>query len=354
MVDAPSEPPSPNGQRDADPLVSIAFALGWQMSEFALLSADGVAPELQREFPDLEAYEQTEILSQQAVSGVAKLKPLIVGAGLTAPDAQAFVEQCKFLAGADLIDIIHRFHIGLRATLSAADSRTGKAYGVGKALGDMTLAPQDLAAVLHPDSAWRSAAAIRDLSSVFPANTGHPVAMSLEAWSRAWGGYQGSDGGSRDPSRARDLFQQQGHVWRVLLSAETRATDLLIERDYLNAGEYVFVGMAQLTARYWRRYWPGYFLIVLIVAIVAVMFAINNAVSVITGATAIAAALGLSFRGRGRPSLAVAADRIEAPYWNTELDRIIYSRITPEEIQAVSTRPTTDEMSAPRGESPSG
>ena len=128
-----------------DRRVMVAFALGWQMAEVYRPDLRRSSQATDDDLPEIEHLGAVELQAMgllQVQAGITKLRPSICGAGLEEPDAERF---------ADLIEeindphgrrrAIRAFHIDLLATLSAADFRLGKAYGLGRALADATQSP---------------------------------------------------------------------------------------------------------------------------------------------------------------------------------------------------------------------
>lgn len=133
----------------ADPLVSLAFALGWQMAEL-------YRPKLRRrhqrhddDLPGLGSLgddERTQISVDQIQAAVSKLAPSIKAAGL--PDIS--VDDLRDSLGKDppeFVRAVEAVHLQLLGELTAADFRLGKAYGLGRAFADTCRKPSDGAGV---------------------------------------------------------------------------------------------------------------------------------------------------------------------------------------------------------------
>jgi hypothetical protein len=173
-----------------DVRVSVAFALGWQMAEIYRPDRDSAAQPGSEDLPGLsrlsERYWQ-QIGLDQVQAGITKLQKPIWDAGLEAPNAQDFASTLKSVTDEGArTQAITDFHIDLLAILTAADFRLGKAYGLGRALADTTRPPVDYRAALAPQRVGTVAAWIRALTTALPPHAAHPVADSLDAWSR-WG-----------------------------------------------------------------------------------------------------------------------------------------------------------------------
>jgi hypothetical protein len=319
---------------DPDWRVSEAFALGWQMSEIFRPDAPEQAPPVQAgDLPDLSQLgsgEWDQIGLYQLQAGINKLRDAITIAGLTVPDAEQFAEELRPLTGEDRASALLQFHINLLATLTAADFRLGKAYGLGRALADATRFPANYQVELQSSRVSVLAAWIRDLASAFPPHASRAVARSLEQW----GTWAGSPPQSGDASEAQTLprLQPQGRLWRGLLSGEKRPIDTLGQIDYLIAGEESLKNAGLLARRFLRHYvWAFLGALALLVAGIFVMLVAANPAGIVSGAAAILAGLGFGWKTIGT-SLGSAAARVEAPLWGAALDDVIYRRITPSQL----------------------
>ena len=316
---------------EGDRKVMVAFCLGWQMAEvYRPDQRGGPKPASQDDLPGisrLSASERQEMGLFQVQAGITKLRDPICDAGLNVPNAQQFAANVTKLSGTQARHkAIRDFHVDLLATLTAADYRLGKAYGLGRALADTTRLHPDWHDELAPYRVATVAGWIRELASALPPHTAHPVAQSLEAWSR-WAHAEDGDGG-----QTRRKLSSQGRLWRSLLSGEKRATDVLETADYLRAGEGMVKRSGALAARFLRHYW---WLVLIVVALLVLgvwlIVGPGSGLAAGLGGASIFASLGLSWKGIGK-SLGTSGARVEEPLWQAELDQAIYERITPDEI----------------------
>ncbi|HEY8624700.1 MAG TPA: hypothetical protein VIL82_01725 [Solirubrobacteraceae bacterium] len=335
-------------QGEPDPLVSAAFALGWQMAEIYqpepspeqasdgqghLVGLSGLTP---------DQWAQVGLLQMQA--GINKLGKTITAAGLSVPDAQAFSSQLDGLTDQQREAAVEQFHVKLLSTFTAADYRLGKAYGLGRALADATRNATDFRSQLDAGSVATLTAWTRDLSTAFPPHAGHVVASSLEAWA-AWA--KRPAGSVNDEAQSRAQLQAQGRLWRSMLSGEKRALDMLEARDYIAAGEQTLQGTATLVRPVIEHHWPllgavaGLFVVGVLVAVIA-----DDAGGIVGGLGAILASLGIGWRGLGTSAGKTFA-HLETPVWEASLDTTIYRRITPQRVLecVADTTPGTDEPS---------
>jgi hypothetical protein len=314
-----------------DQRVMAAFALGWQMAEvYGRHRRAGAAAAAQEDLPGiprLKGAELQEIGLLQLRAGITKLRPSICAAGLEVPDAQRFADAVKKIDDpCARRQAIREFHVGLLATLTAADFRLGKAYCLGRAVSDTTQPPSDWRAELDTSRVATMASSIRELASALPPHAAHPVARSLEAWSR-WAQAESGDGGET----GRKL-PAQGRLWRSLLSGEKEPTAVLEASDYMRAGEGMLQRAGELAGKFMRHYWwlPSIAFVLLGLGIWLIVGPGSGLAAGLGGAT-IFASVGLSWKGVAT-SLGKAGARVEEPLWQAELDQAIYERITPDEI----------------------
>jgi hypothetical protein len=334
-------------QGQPDPLVSVAFALGWQMAE--IYRPDSESEQAQDDdhlagLARLTADQWAQIGLLQVQAGINKLRKTIAATGLEVPDAQAFAKQLTGLSDQQRDAAVQQFHVQLLSTFTAADYRIGKGYSLGRALADTTRNATDIRAEFDPVRVAALTAWIRDLSTALPAHAGHVVAHSLEAWS-AWA--KGPAGTADEEAKNRAQLQAQGRLWRSLLSGEKRATDMLETRDYIAAGEETLQDTAKLVRPVINHHWPllaavaALFVIGVLVAAIA-----DDAGGIVGGLGAILASIGLGWKGLGT-SIGKTLAQIETPLWEAALDTTIYKRITPERVLSTvaSATPGPDEPS---------
>ena len=326
--------------------VLAAFALGWQMAEVYRPGRGAGAAAAEQDdlpgIPRLSGADLHEMGLLQLRAGITKLRPSICAAGLEVPDAQRFADAVKKINDAPARrEAIREFHVGLLATLTAADFRLGKAYCLGRAVADTTQLPRDWRAELDTFRVATMTSSIRELASALPPHAAHPVAQSLEAWSR-WAQAQSGDGGET----GRKL-PAQGRLWRSLLSGEKEPAAVLETSDYMRAGEGMLQHAGELAGKFMRHYWwlPSIAFVLLGVGIWLIVGPGSGLAAGLGGAT-IFTSVGLSWKGVAT-SLGKAGARVEDPLWQAELDQAIYERITPDEIvqSQRNHRPGPDEPS---------
>lgn len=314
----------------SDAHVAQAFALGWQMAELnrpqgrrpAKSTGDGL-PEL----GSLDDAERIWILVDQIQAGITKLHDRFKEAGLADPDVGA-VRDSLGQGAKDRYAAVRDLHLALLGSLTAADFRLGKAYGLGRAVADTCREPADGASLKRELESDRIANLLRwldDLSSALPPHAGHSVARSLERW-RDWARQLDAD--KQMPEGTLSALHRQGELWRALLSGEKRGTEMLEIDNYLDAARSLATRTRSIARGVITRF-P--LLVVLIVVLfgggVALLLSEQTSASIVAAAGAILASAGLTWKGIGG-SLGQLVGRLEQPLWGAELDAAITQAIT--------------------------
>ena len=161
---------------------------------------------------------------------------------------------------------------------------------------------------------------------MLPPHAAHPVAQSLEAWSR-WTQEQSGDGGD-----TQHKLPAQGRLWRSLLSGEKEPTEVLEIGDYLSAGEGMLQRNGELAGEFLRHYWRLVSIAIVLLGLgIWLIVGPGSGLAAGLGAATIFTSVGLTWKGLGT-SLGKAGAHVEEPLWQAELDQAIYERITPDEI----------------------
>ncbi|MCW3019655.1 MAG: hypothetical protein JWN10_1963 [Solirubrobacterales bacterium] len=306
----------PSGDQE----VMVAFALGWQMSELYKpdnRNAPNAKPE--NDLPGLGhlgGRERAELGLKQLQVGLKKLETTIKNAGLEVPSVTAAANAIPDQMPNDPYEkAIFELHVDLLTTLTAAHFKLGKAYGLGRALADTTRLPDSLERLKTELEAHRITNLtnwLSDLTSLFPAHTGHVVHDSLEAW-RDWAAKATAQ---TDPDdKAIGLLRRQGQRWRAMLSGEKRATDALKLPDYVEAAEQALSHASTLALGFLGRFKLAVSIAVfLFVAGVALVIWDPTGGSLAGGIAGIVASLGLTWKGVGA-SLGNSGAAIERPVW---------------------------------------
>jgi hypothetical protein len=321
--------------------VSIAFALGWQMAElYRPDTRDGADTAGKDDLPglgSLTAPQMATVGVHQVEAALAKLADPIKSAGQDLARTKAALDGVeKATVGPDRHAQVLALHVQLLATLTAADFRLGKAYGLGRALADTCRNPEtadDLRREFEPERVANLCGWLADLSSTFPPHAGHSVRESLERWCKRL---------AADPSAVcvhlssiLPRLRRQGTLWRALLSGEKLGRDMLELSHYLRAAESLIVRVRGLTGHFIRRFR-------LLVGGIALLFlgglalmSLGHSGSITAGAGAIVAAIGLGWKAVGG-ALGRAVAKVEQPAWAAQLDVAVADAITnlPPELPA--------------------
>jgi hypothetical protein len=374
-----------------DQMVMAALDLGWQMAELYALVAPGnleppalparpkvtpvpapgpgpvpvpepgpvPAPEqsppagpgkprikLQADLPgaaSLTDRQKRQLLFDQIDVSVRRLQPRLAAAGLTAPDNSAWPELSQHLHSAEgryeLAAAIFQFHDDMLIRLTAADHRLGQAYGLGRALADLSLRPKaanqqsftdDLRSGGRIDviSSWLTA-----LHTALPDHAAGAVTGSIAQW-QAWAAQPKWDGAPlRWPdheARVVAALHKQGTRWRSLLTGRAGPLDELAPEDYVDAAGYLLGRVRKILQRLLIQYWPAVLLgtLLMIGAVVAAFVVFKAPVDKFASA-AVSFLAWLGITGKlVTGALQRAASQAEDSLWQCELDLAIAWAIT--------------------------
>jgi hypothetical protein len=328
----------------------VAFSLGWQMAEvYRPDRRSGPRPGAPDDLPGISALQPAELQAvglYQVQAGITKLKASIMSAGLAVPNAEGFADSTRATADRKArLKAIRDFHVTLLTTLTAADFRLGKAYGLGRALADTTRLPPDWRRELETHRIGTLTGWVRELSSALAPHAAHPVAQSLEAW-----GIRAETKNGDEP-KVRAELAAQGRKWRSLLSGEKQATEVLEASDYLRAGMGMLKGNLSLAIKFLGSYgWLVLIAVALLGAGIGLIASTGSGVAAGLGSASIFTSLGLSWKAIGT-SLGRTGARAEEPLWESALDQVIYERITPPEVVKARAVQPSSNASKPKRDS---
>jgi len=247
-------------------------------------------------------------------------------------------------------------HCDLLAHLTAADFRLGKAYGLGRALGETTMLPSAKVrqSFTQPFDPYRMATLetwLSDLKSLLPDHASEGVRGSLRTWAswvanpmmEVWsekGRHVVDDravdwASTDDQVRINGALGRQGQVWRAMLSGEKQGTDLLSTEHYVKAGDQLVDRLGDLLRQYlWRYKWVLLVAVVIVAAVVALVSALSLSSALAAGAATAVGAIGISWKGVGG-TLGKALSMAERPLWDAALDASIVIAATrlPQEVR---------------------
>lgn len=342
MIGPPQPQPGPGEIRDAagafegavvgaaeaisdhrgDPRVSAAFALGWQMSELYRPNLRRTGAPLDDDLPglgSLSTRDRLEVLIDQIQAGATKLAEPVWRAGLAPISLLALRAS---LGHDDFKGEVRALHRTLLGTLTAADFRLGKAYGLGRALADTCRKPKNIDGLRTAFDTHRIATLrswLDELSSALPAHAAHSVASSLGRWSDWLSAHQGE--------APLAQLRRQGALWRALLSGEKRGNELLEFDNYLDASGALASRMAANARRAIVKFWPLMLVVTALIIGGIVLLVIGGSSQIVAGATSLLAAVGLTWKGVGG-ALGQMVGRLEQPVWGAVLDVAIADAIT--------------------------
>ena len=299
----------------ADPAVLIAVGLGWSMAElYAAVRPRDLRPppvpehprpapppadspgriQLQADLPGAGALQDRQefaLIVDQVRVGVHALGRRITHAGLVVPEHEDWFAMAARRgdpeADYQLARSVLLFHDALIIVLTAADHQLGVAYGLGRAVADLTLrmSPALLRtraeALAPPGGAERAGAAdprlraltedlrdgrvdaisgwLKELHTVLPPHVAGAVSGSIRQW-KQWAArpvWQGQPLDWRQHGREVErALSDQGKRWRLLLTGQADPLDQLRPEDYVQAAGYFVGRVRQILERLIVQYWP--------------------------------------------------------------------------------------------------
>jgi hypothetical protein len=303
------------------------------------MSAETHRRQLQADLPGLGSLDTRatgQLLIDEINGGVHSVAEVLGSAGLAPPKVPDFPTLIRWSGEQGRYSLAHailNFHVDLLTSLEAADQAVGKAYGLGRAVADLTLRPkQDVVALFSEDFRAGRVIAItqdlRDLKSALPPHAGEAVGGSIAIWQRwadapRWRN-RPLDWATDRPEVLRAL-SDQGRQWRLLLAGEKAPLDQLSAEDYVEAAGFLIGRLRQLATKYAYQYW-----VVLAVVVAVVILGMVLAVTLLASPAAKAAGVAVSlFGGLGITGASVvstlrkAASSAEDYLWQAELDLAI-------------------------------
>jgi hypothetical protein len=355
-----------------DPMVMRALDLGWQMAElYAAVRPDTLRPpglpaghpepaetdppapagpqprnQLQADLPgagSLAEPAKRQLMFDEVDVSVRYLQPLLEAAGLATPDNSDWPELGRHLRSAEgryqLAAAVLRFHDELLIRLTAADRRLGQAYGLGRALADLSLRPEAANQRSFTDDLRFGGRMItmnnwlRELRTALPDHAAGAVAGSVAQW-QAWAATPRWGGGpmrwsEHGPSVIAAL-RMQGTRWRSLLTGRSGPLDALSPEDYVDAAGFLLGRIRKILQRLLIQYWPAVLLgtLLMVTAVIAALIAFETpADKAISAGVSFLAWLGITGR-----LVSVALQRVvsqaENSLWQGELDLAVAWAIT--------------------------
>lgn len=311
-----------------DPLVSTAFALGWQIAELARDAGTATpAGEPTDELPRVSRLpldKLRELRLTQIGAALKRMGERIAASGLTVPSVSVDAATWQ--------DDVRKLHVEILKVLTASDFRLGKAYQLALIVsGICTETTTDGFGARIRRECTNLYSWLLDLKSALPPHAGEAVYGSLRAWEKHLSddeerGAGGSAAGTGDETDR--VISRQGEIWRALLSGEKQATDTLMARDYADAVRDLFGTGVGLLVRLPLALWllVGGTMSLAILGLIAATVAGDSA-STIAALGGLAAALGISWTSV-RNTLGEVAKKLREPLLGAALDRAIVRAIT--------------------------
>jgi len=249
--------------------------------------------QLQADLPgrgDLAKAETRALLVGEIKVAVVQLSPVIADACLTVPDVPDVAGLAR-VTGAEgryqLARAVLEFHIELLTALTSADATVGAAYGLGRAIADITL---------------------------------RPLAEC----------------------------QDSGSDWRALLTGEKNALDQLSASDYLDAAGYLLGRVRQMLQRLLGQYWIALAVVGLVVAAsVVVSLSLFSTAAARASGVIVSVLGGFGITAKTVTSaLQRAAGNAEQHLWQAELDLAVARAVTA--LPPDANPPTIGEPAVPR------
>ncbi len=301
--------------------------------------------------PDLESWVQLQadlpglgqlpdrqrlgLLIDQVNVGAGKLRSLITGAGLSVPvndDWPELAQQRHTPEGRyKLARSILKFHDALLVALTACDQQVGLAYGLGRALADLSLRPNpasenSFTGDFRPGGrVWEITGWLAELHGCLPPHVSGAVAGSIAQWQR-WAGQPGWNGKpmawDKHGKHVVEALKEQGKRWRQLLTGQASPLDELNPEDYVQAAGFLIGRIRRITQRLLIQYWPWVagLTAVMVVAVLGSLTLLNSPAAKGVGvAVSVFGWLGITVQSMSAELRRVTAN-VEQSLWEAELD----------------------------------
>jgi hypothetical protein len=350
--------------------VISAFVLGWHVAELFHANLPRSPPRRQPRLDklvgvgELDPLSRTELLLAQ-VRADSERAWQFDHCGQQAPDLDPVQSLLKaeVRQPGQLQAAVAELHQQLLVTLTAAEFRLGKAYGLGRALAETVLLPDAKSPQTFQQAFARYRLAnllgwLADLKSAFPPHAAEAVRGSLQAWT-AWSEAPALAlaldeqrpppvafrsrlarhprqpqtrpvdwGAAADRESVTRALHRQGQLWRAVISGEKDGVDLLSTDDYLFAADRLLGHIRRLTLGLLRRFWIATAAVAAILAAALVtVFTVRAAFPVLAAVLTAAGAIGLSWKGAASGLGRVLA-QAQRPLWESELDVAVANAVT--------------------------
>lgn len=312
--------------RRGGPAVQAALALGWEMAELYAPPAPTPprphAPERLPAITELSAADRVTLVTAR----LAGLLECALGPGAR---NHGRLEQLREIGPGDpeaWRRAAYELHVELLTRLASGDGTLARAYEVGRALAELSSDPRDMSALLdrlEPDRLLPVEGQLADLSSTLPPHSAAAVAATLDRW-RAW---TAEARAREDLAAVRGALARQRTLWRVLLTGQKDAREMLDPDTLLAASVRHATRLGTLIRGLTGAYLPA--LAALVVSVVLLLWTIVDQDGI---ATVIAALGALAATLLGiRKSLSLTAqdtiDELRRELWESEVDAAVAQSI---------------------------
>jgi hypothetical protein len=320
-----------------------AVALGWRMAE---LYADATKqstklPKLPPTLPTIDRLprgKRTELEIAEAQATIDRLQLGGANPPSTADLSKKFADPAA--NSADIKREVYNLHLAILRACNAADRTLAKAYQLGRSIADTCPPEIDIPAMADQLNRYRLDELGRwlaDLATRLPDHASRAVRISMARWKvAAQDGESSALFSENDRGTVHRALDRQVQIWRSLLTGEKQAKDMLGADGYAQAVGFAVRDSRRLLTSYIWRFLPY---VVLALALLGLgvwgLLTFSDTSKIIASATAVASALGISWKGI-TTTLGRAADEIEKPIWTTSIDLVVADAITQSPASSVS------------------
>jgi hypothetical protein len=347
----PTAPASPagTGPTPDEEAVRVAFSLGWGMVD---LYREGLPRQTQFPTPGkrlpgvgrLTPSQRALLRLDQVDAAVSRLSKQIDAGGLHPPSTRALrtIKEDPDADSKQRKAAIYTLHVELLRTLTAADFRLGKAYGLGRALADCCQTAADLDTLVEHFGRYRLDVLrtwLNDAASYLPEHSAKAVLAGLSRW-EAWVAnarpqLTDPDAWEQHAELLAATLRRQGEIWRAMLSGEKNARDTLTADSYQKAAAALIHRGYTLARPFLIKYGLALVFAILLVGVLAWAVLSNGTSQILTTIGALATALGITWTTVGGTAQKLG-ETLERPLWGAELDAAVSEAITYLPLQPVA------------------
>jgi len=282
----------------------------------------------------LQDRQELQLFLDRVNVGFKKFEPVISHAGLAVAAPEDWASLRDQLASPEgryqLAGSVLQFHSNLLVALTACDHQIGLAYGLGRAVADLSARPRannqaSLTDDLRSGRVKTIVGWLKELHTVLPRHSAGAVMGSITQWqewaaSPTWNGVPLEWG-----AHGKDVvgaLADQGKRWRLLLTGQIAALDQLSPEGYVQAAGYMVGRIREILQRLLAQYWPWVTVITLLMVagVVGSLLLLHSPGTKGLGvAISVFGWLGLTGRSVSG-ELQRTVGRVEQSLWDAELD----------------------------------